>query len=161
MQSETASTPEKRTGKRDRRRRGNQHLVYVSVTGVVAIIMIGFLSVYGLSRLNNVVSQVKRQGDELVALRAEQSRASCLQQNDTVVRQRKAFTDSIGIIRPPGPPKPEVEKFIASYIATVNTVLRFRDCTPSGITAYFTHPPAPVPCRPDGQGFCLVDGGTP
>lgn len=160
MPSETASTPERRNG-RDRRRKRAEHLVWVSVTGVIAIVLIAMLTVVGVTRLNDVVSRVDRQQQaltaqqrELAELRAEQSRAACLQQNNTAQGQRDAFAQSVEAAIPPDATDPRIIEFKRRYLEAVNRSIRFRDCSPTGIAAYFANPPAAVPCEPDGKGFC-------
>lgn len=161
MPSETASSPERRTGRRDRRRARGEHIVWVSVTGVVAMVMFAVLGIAGLTRLNDVVSQMQTQQRqmqaqqrELSALRRDQGRAFCLQQNNTVNGQRQAFAASIEAAIPPNATDPRIVEFKRNYLAAVNRNLQFRDCTPAGIEAYFANPPAEVPCVPDGKGFC-------
>lgn len=138
-----------------------EHLVWVSVTGVVAIIMFSVLAVVGLTRLNDIVSRIdtqqaalKAQQDEVSSLRSEQSRAACLQQNNTAQGQREAFAQSLQAAIPRDASDPRIAEFKQRYLEAVNRSIRFRDCSPSGIAAYFANPPAAVPCVPDGKGFC-------
>lgn len=144
----------------DRRHRKGEHLVWVSVSGVVAIVMILGVAVYGITRLNDIVGTVKEVQEEQAFLRADQVRTACLQANESTRRVRLTFANSVEVVRPPNP-TPEinerVDQFINIYTQAVNNTLRYRDCTPEGIKAYFANPPAPPPpenCDPDGKGFC-------
>lgn len=162
MQSESASTPERRSGK-DRRRRGQgeSHLVWVSVTGVVAIVLILIVGVAVMAKFANVVGEVNELADAREQDRQATLRSACLQQNDSVQRLRETFTESVGVVRPPPPPNPEIEAFIDRYTLKVNATLRYRDCTPAGIEAYFANPPPikDTDCVPDGKGFCKPETG--
>lgn len=121
---------------------------------VAAMVLFAVVGISGLARLNDVVGEMKQQGEELAALRVEQAAASCLQQNDTIARLRASFADSVRTAIPSETTDPRIAPFLANYDRSVTARLRFRDCSPVGITAYFSNPPPPVDCHPDGKGFC-------
>lgn len=132
-----------------------EHLVWVSVTGVVAIVLLLFLTVAAVTKFGNQADELESVQTRQATDRAAAQHASCLQQNDATIKLREAFAQSVRAVIPADRAEdPRTQAFLDVYLGAVNDNLPRRDCSPAGIVAYFAHPPSEPPCNPDGRGFC-------
>lgn len=116
----------------------------VAVIGIVAAVVglaIGAGGLVYADKAQDTADDVARIQDERRAEQADARVSSCIQQNVTTERTRKALIDGVSILANGGEASPRAEEFVAAYTARVERALGYRDCTPAGIAAYFDKPP--------------------
>lgn len=135
-------------------------VIGVSVN-VVLIVLI--LATAAVLRSGHAVTEARLATDRtanLLAIRdadnAQARVSSCNQFNAQQTNNRAALKGLIRVsfAQAPNPNDPRVLKYLTDFDGAADRNYPYRDCSPSGVAAYFANPPAPVNCDPDGKGFC-------
>lgn len=129
------------TSLRDTRESLQRKIVRAS-TAVAIAVLAALLAIFVGYRSLEVARRVDREADGRAAENVTARIAACVQFNSQRAETRAAMKLSLASLLPAGQTVTEAQqKALDTYNGAVDDGLPFRDCSPSGIDAYFKFPP--------------------